>query len=143
MPGARSAGGATRHASQSVSASLRSAAARLTWLSWSTLLLQQAADAWIHQAPWFIWVLKLLPLMLFLPGMLRDNLRSFIWLCFVCLGYFLILVQRIFAQPDSALVILGLIAVVVLFNAAMLYVRWRARELRMAPASQSGSGDQV
>ena len=109
---------------------LSSSAARLTWLSWSALLLQQAADAWAHQAPWFIWALKVIPLLIFLPGMLRDNLRSYIWLCFVCLGYFLILVQRIFAQPDSLLVIVGLTAVVVLFIAAMLYVRWRARELR-------------
>jgi uncharacterized membrane protein len=62
--------------------------------------------------------------------MLKDNLRSYIWLCFVCLGYFMILVQRIFAQPDSLLVVIGLVAVVTLFTAAMLYVRWRARELR-------------
>lgn len=105
-------------------------AARVTWLCYWTLLLQQALDASAHQAPWFIWSLKLLPLLLFLPGMLRDNLRSYIWLCFVCLGYFLILVQRIFAQPDNPLVIVGLAAVVVLFVAAMLYVRWRAHELR-------------
>jgi uncharacterized membrane protein len=124
-----------------VSAVLSSAAARLTWLSWSALLLQQAADAWMQQAPWFIWVLKVLPLLLFLPGMLKDNLRSFIWLCFVCLGYFLILVQRIFAQPDSLLVIGGLVAVVVLFIAAMMYVRWRARELREPAAPQTDSGD--
>jgi len=103
---------------------------RLTWLSWLTLFLQQAADAWAYQAPWFIWTLKLLPLLIFLPGMLKDNLRSYIWLCFVCLGYFMILVQRIFAQPDSLLVVIGLVAVVILFTAAMLYVRWRARELR-------------
>ena len=105
-------------------------AARVTWFCYWALLLQQALDASAHQAPWFIWALKLLPLLLFLPGMLRDNLRSYIWLCFVCLGYFLILVQRVFAQPDSLLVIVGLAAVVVLFVAAMLYVRWRARELR-------------
>ena len=105
-------------------------ALRLTWLSWLTLFLQQAADAWVYQAPWFIWTLKLLPLLIFLPGMLKDNLRSYIWLCFVCLGYFMILVQRIFAQPDSLLVVIGLVAVVILFTAAMLYVRWRARELR-------------
>ena len=42
----------------------------------------------------------------------------------------MILVQRIFAQPDSLLVVIGLVAVVILFTAAMLYVRWRARELR-------------
>jgi uncharacterized membrane protein len=68
-------------------------------------------------------------------------LRSFIWLCFVCLGYFLILVQRVFAQPDNLLVIGGLIAVVILFIAAMLYVRWRARELRQQGASQRVPGE--
>jgi uncharacterized membrane protein len=120
---------------------LRASASLLTWLSWSALLLQQALDAWAHQAPGFIWALKLLPLLMFLPGMLRDNLRSYIWLCFICLGYFLVLVQRVFAQPDSLLVISGLVAVVVLFNAAMLYVRWRARELRSQVAAHSDAGD--
>lgn len=113
-----------------MSTTLRTVAARLTWISYAALLLQQAADAWMHAAPWFIWLVKLLPLLLFLPGMRKDNLRSYIWLCFVCLGYFLILVQRVFAQPHSLLVVGGLVAVVILFIAAMLYVRWRARELR-------------
>ena len=73
--------------------------------------------------------------------MLKDNLRSFIWLCFVCLVYFLILVQRIFAQPDNPLVIAGLASVVILFIAAMLYVRWRARELRLQGTPPIGSGE--
>jgi len=103
----------------------------LCWLAWGVLLLQQAGDAVTQHAPWFIWMLKLLPLLMFLPGMLKDNLRSYIWLCFVCLGYFIVLVQRMFAQPDSLLVIMGMVAVVVLFNAAMMYVRWRAQELRI------------
>ena len=124
-----------------MSSSLRAAAARLTWLSYWVLLLLQAIDAWMHQAPWFIWGLKLLPLLLFLPGMRKDNLRSYIWLCFVCLGYFLILVQRVFAQPDNPLVIGGLVMVVLLFCAAMLYVRWRARELRGLGASQMDAGE--
>lgn len=113
----------------------------LTWISWSVLLLQQAVDAWVHQAPWFIWMLKLLPLMIFLPGMMKDNLRSYIWLCFVCLGYFIILVQRLFAQPGSLLPIIGMVAVVVLFTAAMFYVRWRARELRATDERQVGAGE--
>ena len=120
---------------------LSSSAARLTWLSWSVLLLQQAADAWVHQAPWFIWAVKVMPLLIFLPGMRRDNLRSYIWLCFVCLGYFMLLVQRIFAQPDSMLVVSGLVAVVLLFTAAMMYVRWRARELCSLNAHQMDGGD--
>jgi len=101
-----------------------------TWASYGALLLQQAIDSWQHAAPWFIWLLKLAPLLLFVRGMLRDNLRSYIWLCFVCLGYFLILVQRVFAQPTAVSVWIGLAAVVILFNAAMLYVRWRAQEFR-------------
>jgi uncharacterized membrane protein len=113
-----------------MSSAWRSGAARLTWLSYWVLLLQQGLDAWQAQAPGFIWVVKLLPLLIFLRGMLKDNLRSYIWLCFVCLGYFFMLVQRIFAQPDNLLVICGLTAVVILFTAAMFYVRWRARELR-------------
>ena len=120
---------------------LRSSAELLTWLSWSAHLLQQMVDAWQSQAPVFIWAVKLLPLMMFLPGMLRDNLRSYIWLCFICLGYFLVLVQRVFAQPDSPLLISGLVAVVVLFIAAMLYVRWRALELRSLAAVEKNVGD--
>ncbi|MFT4517866.1 MAG: putative membrane protein [Halioglobus sp.] len=112
--------------------SLNSAAtaAMVTRLSYLTLVLQQALDCAVHGQPWFLWAIKLLPLLIFLPGMIRDNLRSYIWLCFMCLGYFLILVQRMFAQPDSLLVIAGITADVVLFIAAMMYVRWRARELR-------------
>lgn len=107
-----------------------------TWLAWSGLLLQQLLDATAHQLPWVLWLGKLLPLLLFVPGMLRDRLRSFIWLCFVSLLYFIALVERIFAQPQNVLAGFGLTCVVILFVAAMMYVRWRARELR---GSQTGS----
>jgi len=113
----------------------------LAWVSWVTLLAQQVTDAWLHQLPWIFWLVKLLPLLMFLPGMLRDRLRSYIWLCFVCLGYFVVLVERLFAVPGSVLAVVGTVAVVALFNAAMMYVRWRAREIRTAGATQTGSGD--
>ena len=102
----------------------------LTWASWALLLLVQLADTWSRQAPWIFWLGAIVPLLLFLPGMLRNNLRSYLWLCFVCLMYFLVLVERLFAQPDNPLAIAGMIAVVILFKAAMLFVRWRARELK-------------
>jgi uncharacterized membrane protein len=111
------------------------------WAGWWTLLLQQAADAWIYHAPWVIWLGKLLPLLIFAPGMLRDNLRSFIWLCFVCLLYFIAQVERLFAQPGSLLAITGMAGVALLFTAAMLYVRWRARELRAAGTPVTDLGD--
>ncbi len=106
----------------------------LTWLSWAVLLLTQLADAWVHHLPGIIFFGKLIPLLIFLPGMLRENLRSFVWLCFVSLLYFISLVERLFAQPDSLLAIAGMIAVVSLFISSMLFVRWRARELKSSPA---------
>ena len=113
----------------------------LVWLSYVTLLLQQVAEVWLGQAPWIIWLAVVLPLVIFLPGMLQDNLRSFIWLCFVCLLYFMRLVVSLFENPTAPLAIVGMIAVVILFCSGMMYVRWRARELREAAASGSGHGD--
>lgn len=107
---------------------------QLALASYALLLGQQTLDALLNQSPWFIWALKLFPLLLFLPGVYRDNLRSYIWLCFVSNMYFIVLVQRIFAQPGSPIVIIGLVAVVLLFTFSMLYVRWRARDLKSAAA---------
>jgi len=112
----------------------------LTWFSWGLLFTQQALDAFLLQLPWIIWLGKLLPLMLFVPGMLRDKPRSFIWLCFVSLLYFIAMVERIFAQPDSALAATGLVAVILLFISAMLYARWRSVELSSIEA-QPGVSD--
>ena len=105
-----------------------------TWLAWAVLLLTQAIDAWVHHLPVIIWLGKLVPLLIFLPGMVRENLRSYVWLCFVSLLYFISLVERLFAQPDSLLAIAGMFAVVCLFISSMFFVRWRARELKSSPA---------
>jgi uncharacterized membrane protein len=40
------------------------------------------------------------------------------------------LVLRLFANPFSIVAILGMTSVVTLFIAAMLYVRWRAQEIK-------------
>lgn len=113
----------------------------LIWASWGVLVAQQLADAWLHQAPWIVWLAYCLPLLIFLPGMLRDKLRSYIWLCFISLLYFTRLVVNLFAEPGSALAIVGMVAVVTLFIAAMMYVRWRAREVRAAGAIPTVSGE--
>ena len=102
---------------------------QLLWASYALLLGQQVLDALIYQAPWIIWLAKLLPLLMFLPGMRADRPRSFIWLCFISLLYFISLVERIFAEPGNLLTATGLAAVVVLFVSAMLYVRFTSRKM--------------
>ena len=116
-------------------------ARRVAWLSYIVLLLQQFTDAWQRQAPWVVWLALLVPLLRFGPGMLRDRLRSYVWLCFVLLLYFMRLVVALFAQPANPLYITGMVAVVALFISSMLYVRWRSRELREAAVAASGHGE--
>lgn len=113
----------------------------VAWVSYVALLCQQVAEVWLGNAPWIIWMAVVLPLVIFLPGMLQDQLRSYIWLCFVLLLYFMRLVVALFESPGSPMAITGMTAVVTLFVAAMMYVRWRARELREAAAHGSGHGD--
>lgn len=113
----------------------------LTWMSWAALLFSEMMDAWVHPVPLIIWAGKVLPLLIFLPGMLKDNLRSYIWLCFVSLLYFIALVERLVARPENTLPAVGLVAVVTLFIAAMLFVRWRAREIKAAAAAEAGESE--
>lgn len=113
----------------------------LTWVSWAVLFLQEATYLGTRGAPWVVWLGLLLPLWIFVPGMLRDKLRSYIWLCFISLLYFMRLVVALFAEPGNPLFAVGMVAVVVLFTSAMMYVRVRARELRAAQDGQTGTGD--
>jgi uncharacterized membrane protein len=103
---------------------------KITWGSFVLLVLLQFLESAIQQPPLLVWVIRVLPLLVFVPGMWRDKLRSYIWVCFVCLLYFLTLVERLFIAPTNPVAILAMISVVTLFVASMLYVRWRARELK-------------
>lgn len=100
------------------------------WLSLVVLLGAQGVYAWQRSAPVAVWLCLFLPLLVLLPGLYRDRLRSVVWLSFVSLMYFLWSVLRVFAQPDSLRAQVELLAVVVLFLCAMFYIRQRARELR-------------
>ena len=113
----------------------------LALLSWGQLLAGQLMDSWVTQVPWIIVLGKILPLVIFIPGLIMDNLRSYIWLCFVSLLYFLVLVERLFAEPGNILAMFGMVAVVTLFISAMLYVRWRARELKNLDVQASDYGE--
>jgi uncharacterized membrane protein len=110
----------------------------ITWASLMALLLLQMLDSALQQPPPLIWVMRVLPLVIFVPGMRRDNLRSYIWVCFVCLLYFITLVERLFADPADLVSIMAMVSVATLFVASMLYVRWRARELNKENPNAQG-----
>lgn len=97
----------------------------LTFASYWLLMLTTAAHLWMQSAPPVIYGISLLPLMIFIPGMLADRLRTLIWLGFVVLLYFYNGIQNISAPEPHIMDIIELISTVTLFCAAMVYARIR------------------
>ena len=97
----------------------------LTRASYVLLLLTLTLHLWLQDAPWIIYVISLLPLGLFIPGMLNDSLRTLIWMGFVILLYFYNGIQNVSVSEPPALDILELVLSVILFCASMMYARIR------------------
>lgn len=68
--------------------------------------------------------IKLIPLLLVLPGMLKDRLRAFIWLCFIDLFYFTQAVVEAFLSQGDILDLSITALSVLIFCAAMMYIKW-------------------
>ncbi|MEO0435369.1 MAG: DUF2069 domain-containing protein [Pseudomonadota bacterium] len=109
------------------------------WLCVGGLFSAMAWDGWQRAAPLILWVLWFLPIMIVLPGVAADRLRSVTWLSFISLIYFVMATLRIFAEPASIRAQLELFAVIGVFNCSMFYVRQRARELRQFKQSDGMS----
>ncbi len=83
----------------------------------------------VSSKPWFIALLHILPMLAFLPGIVRRKPRVFVWLCFFILLYFCQGVINAFALPstDGILGLLETLLTVDLFIAAMLAARYLAQ----------------
>lgn len=72
----------------------------------------------------FLLMVQSIPLLLFVPGMLAKHHRTYSWLCFVVLFYFIVGVTDVMSPLVTAHSWVILIASVALFNAAMMTSRW-------------------
>lgn len=77
-----------------------------------------------------IWLLHTVPLLIFLPGLIRQSPRVLVWLTFILLGHFMASVSIAFACT-SVLMLIEVVLIVLLFISTMMYIRWRSRELRL------------
>ena len=83
-----------------------------------------------------VWVVASLPLLVFLPGLVRKSFRTYIWLCFVLLLYFLKMVLNLW-HPLVSWVDWALVSVLVaLYISAMLFARWQQAMLREQASAQ-------
>lgn len=86
-----------------------------------------------------VWLIQVVPLLLFLPGMLKKNWRTFIWLCFLLLLYFLVAVLNIFSPSVLVIDYLETALICCLFICAMLFCRWHQRYLNAAADGDSST----
>ncbi|MEH6577846.1 MAG: DUF2069 domain-containing protein [Amphritea sp.] len=77
--------------------------------------------------PYIIWLVQTLPLMLFFPVIMKQNLRGHIWLCFVLCVYFMHSVVTAMSNHNSLLGLIEALFVASLFIAAMMFARWKSK----------------
>ncbi len=97
----------------------------LTRSSYALLILTISINLWTENAPWAAFLFFLVPLFIFLPGMIADTVRNLIWMGFALLMYFLIVVYKLSVPEPQALDIAELVLTTVLFSASMFYARIR------------------
>jgi|GEM_PF-1371602 len=70
-----------------------------------------------------LWMLQIIPLLIFIPALLRETHRTYSWLCFVALMYFAAIIPLLMSRwlwSDWVITVL----VSVMFVAAMMTSRW-------------------
>jgi uncharacterized membrane protein len=107
----------------------------LTLISFMALLIGLTGSILVSNTAPILLFPALLPLLIFLPGVLNSNPRGLILLCFVSLLYFFVITVNVF-EPDRTLYdILALIAVIVLFIVAMFFSRWQKQLIQQESKS--------
>ena len=102
------------------------------WVLSAALIGQGALEVIELGGRWPLWLASVAPIMLFLFGVLRDNLHWIIWYCLLLLFYFVSAVEDVFARPNNLVVVSGLVITILLFSVCTAYIRFRGRERRMA-----------
>ena len=79
----------------------------------------------------FLWLFRLLPLLIFLPGLRSNTLRTYAWLSFVVLMYFTHAVVTAFVPGELFYGLIYSALCVGLFCALLVYIRMAKKHLGM------------
>lgn len=76
-----------------------------------------------------IWLFKILPLLLFIPGLIDRRHSTSAWLSYIAMLYFVLAVLLTFT-PDASLWGWAMsVSTLVMFLTSMFYTRWRKADL--------------
>jgi uncharacterized membrane protein len=79
-------------------------------------------------APIVLWLFKCLPLLIFIPGLISGSHKTASWLSYVTMIYFVLAILLMFTAGADIWGTLMPLTTLILFIAAMLYVRWKKEE---------------
>lgn len=102
---------------------------QLTLVLYAALLAALVLDHAFMRTHFFLPVLLIqtVPLLLVLPGLLRQQTRSGIWLCFMILFHFLAAISNAFVTTHTVFYTFIALLVLTLFGTSLLFVRWKTR----------------
>jgi len=98
-----------------------------TRASFFILLLILTINLWLKGEPLIAYPFTLLPLIVFIPGIIGGGIRTLIWVCFVMLPFFVAAMWKVSGPAPQNLDFIELILVVILFSAATVNARLRQK----------------
>ena len=104
-------------------------------ISTVALILILTLDNWFSE-PLSVsrWLVQIVPLLAFTPSLFSNNLRSYQWLCFVILLYFIYGVLNIFSPEKLISGIMLTLFCVLLFCSAIFYIHRQQKILKSQEA---------
>ncbi len=76
-------------------------------------------------APIVLWLFKCLPLLMFIPALIKGGQKTASWLSYVTMIYFILAVLLMFTSGADIWGGLMVLATSILFIATMMYTRWK------------------
>ena len=102
---------------------------QLTWCSFLLFLVVLLLNGLATQMPLSLMIFTFLPLLILVPGLYAERYKTISMLCFVTLLYFVVTVSNLFKADSNIFDVAEVVLLVVLFNAAMMFSRWKQYSL--------------
>ena len=74
-----------------------------------------------------LWLVKIFPLLIFIPGFIKKKYRTYSWLCFGILPYFIWIVPLVMGRGSWSDWVMTVL-IVILFVASMMTSRWMQQQ---------------
>lgn len=88
----------------------------MSWLNF------QPADSSVK-----LWLIKIFPLVIFIPGFIKRKYRTYSWLCFAILPYFIWMTPLVMGRGNWSDWVMTLL-IIVMFIFAMMTSRWMQQQ---------------